>query len=177
MIKHTIPCKPLVEEIKQLITPTKEGRLYPLIIGEHGTGKTSLIKLAVNGTDEPKGVVYVDIPIQCGLEVDVTKAMQKALGWSLDQSIDSSEPVSSEEVLQVLSRHAIKYKQEYGRVPVLIVDNANRLARKHQELLDLFQDYAKDAADKGTVTVVFVSSKGRVPRRMMGKSIMFVVLF
>jgi len=79
--------------------------------------------------------------------------------------------------LQVLSRHAIKYKQEYGKIPVLIIDNANRLAQKKQELLDLFQDYAKDAADKGRVTVVFVSSEGRVPRRMMGKSIMFIALF
>jgi len=40
---------------------------------------------------KPKGVVYVDIPIPCDLEVDVAKAMQKALGWSPDQLIDSSE--------------------------------------------------------------------------------------
>ena len=78
--------------------------------------------------------------------------------------------------MQVLSRHAIKYKQEYGRIPVLIIDNANRLAQKNQELLELFQDYAKDSADERIVTVVFMSSEGRVPRRMMGKSIMFVVL-
>jgi chromosomal replication initiation ATPase DnaA len=85
--------------------------------------------------------------------------------------------VSLGEVLQVLSRHAIKYKQEYGKIPVLIIDNANRLAQKQQELLDLFQDYAKDAADKGRVTVVFMLSEGHVPRSMMGKSIMFIVLF
>ncbi|OLE53257.1 MAG: hypothetical protein AUG51_14040 [Acidobacteria bacterium 13_1_20CM_3_53_8] len=158
------PTQSLVEEIRQLITPAEKSRLYPLIIGEHGTGKTSLIKLAVNGIDEPKGIVYVDIPIKCGLEV---QAMQNALGWSPDQLIDSREPVSSEEVLQVLSRHAIKYKQEYGRVPVLIVDNANRLAQRQPEL----------AADNGTVTVVFVSSEGRIPRRMVRESIMFIVLF
>jgi hypothetical protein len=54
----------------------------------------------------------------------------------------------------------------------LIIGNANRLAQKKQELLDLFQDYAKDAVDKGRVTVVFVSSEGRIPRHMSGKSIM-----
>jgi len=80
---------------------------------------------------------------------------------------------SLEEVLQVLSRHAIKYKQEYGKIPVLIIDNANRIPPKQQELLDLLQDYAKDAADKGQVTIVFMSSEGRILRRMMGKSIMF----
>ena len=61
-IKHTIPRKALVEVIRWLITPAGEYRLYPVIIGEHGTGKTSLIKLSVNGMDKPKGVVYVDIP-------------------------------------------------------------------------------------------------------------------
>ena len=61
-ITYPIPRKAVVEEIRQLITPVGESSLYPVIIGEHGTGKTSLIKLAVNGMDEPKGVVYVDIP-------------------------------------------------------------------------------------------------------------------
>jgi hypothetical protein len=136
-----------------------------------------LIKLAVDGMDEnePKGIVYVDMPRKCGLEVQVANAMRNALGWSPDQLIDSSEPASLDEVLQVLSRHAIKYKQEYGRVPVLIIDNANRLAQQQQELLDLFQDYAKDTADDGTTTIVFMSSEGRVLRHMMGKSIMFMV--
>ena len=50
----------------------------------------------------------------------------------------------------------------------------NNLDRKHPGLLDLFQDYAKSAADDGIITVVFVSSEGRVPRHMMGKSIMFM---
>ncbi|KIX09924.1 uncharacterized protein Z518_01005 [Rhinocladiella mackenziei CBS 650.93] len=169
-IKYTIPRKGLVEEIKDIVTPTEEDRLYSLIIGEHGTGKTSLIKLVVNGMDEPKGVVYVRIPNRCSLEVDVARAMQKSLGWGLDPLIDPSEPATLEEVLQTFSRLTTKYKQEYGRAPVLIVDNANRLAQKLPELLDLFQDYAKDAADEGTAVVVYVSSEGWVPRRMMGRS-------
>ena len=89
-IEDTIPRKPLVEKIRQLITPAEESRLYPLIIGEHGTGKTSLITLTVDGIDEPKGVVYLDIPRKCDSE-DVVKAMQTTLGWSPDQVIDSSK--------------------------------------------------------------------------------------
>ena len=83
-IKHTVLSKPLVEEIRQLITPAEEGRLYPLIIGEHGTGKISLIKLAVDGMDKPKGVVYVDIPLERDSQVDIAEAVRMALGWSLD---------------------------------------------------------------------------------------------
>jgi hypothetical protein len=90
-IEHTIPRKPLVEEIRQLITPTDKGYGYPLIIGEYGAENTRLIKLAVNSMDEPKGVVYVDIPVDCELEVDVVNEIRNALGWGPDRLIDSSE--------------------------------------------------------------------------------------
>ena len=189
-IKDPIPREHL-EEIKQLITPAEEGRLYPVIIGQHGTGKTSLIKLAVNSIAEPKGIVYVDIP-ECENEGDVVRVMQTALEWSPDQLTDPPKcncnssflillkanrfaAASLGEILGVFSRFAIKYKKEYKKVPVLIIDNANKLAKQHQKLLDILQDYAKKAADEQTVTVVFVSSEGRVPRGMMRKSIMFVV--
>jgi hypothetical protein len=68
-IAYIMPRDPLVEGIKQAITPAEEDHLYPLIIGAHGTRKASLIRLAVNGMDEPKGVVYVDVPLECDLEV------------------------------------------------------------------------------------------------------------
>jgi Cdc6-like AAA superfamily ATPase len=83
---------------------------------------------------------------------------------------------SLQDLLGYLSDFAIKYKQEYKKAPVLIIDNANRLAQTQQELLNLLQDYAKDAADKKRLKVIFVSNEGRVARRMMGKSIMFIVL-
>jgi KaiC/GvpD/RAD55 family RecA-like ATPase len=91
VIEDIIPRKLLVEKIRQITTPAGRSRLYPVIIGEHGTGKTSLITLAVNGMDEPKGVVYVDIPRKCDSELDVVKAMQTTLEWSPDRAIDSNE--------------------------------------------------------------------------------------
>jgi type II secretory pathway predicted ATPase ExeA len=92
-VDFTVPREPLVEEIRKLITPSENSRHYPLILGEHGTGKTSLIKLAVDGINEnkPKGIVYVSIPIECNLEVQVARAMQAALGWSPNKLIDASK--------------------------------------------------------------------------------------
>jgi len=72
-----------------------------------------------------------------------------------------------EEILQYFSRAAFKYRQKHKKVPVLIIDNADRLVQDGQEMiLDLFQNYAKRASDQGTVTVVFVSSERSVPFRM-----------
>ena len=76
--------KGLDKEVEMCITPTEEPCLYPLIIGEHGTGKTSLIWLAIEDLEEPKGVVYVNIKSSTSF----AKAMQKALGWYPDPVID-----------------------------------------------------------------------------------------
>jgi hypothetical protein len=96
-IEDVIPHESVVEEVQTLITPTKKRRLYPIIVGEHGTGKTSLLKLAVGGMDKdrPKGVAYIDLPLQCNSEIDVVKAMQKGLGWSPDPVIDFERNYSS----------------------------------------------------------------------------------
>ena len=74
------------------------------------------------------------------------------------------------QVLSEFSDYATKYKQKYKRVPVLIINNANRLAQKQPWLLDQIQDYAKDNADNRRASVVFVSSEGCVPTRMMCNS-------
>ena len=90
MIEDIIPRKSLVEEIRQLTTPTATSRLYPLIIGEHGTGKTSLVKLAVDGIEKPKGVVYVDIPNDED-PGKITEALQKAFSWDPHLVFNSSK--------------------------------------------------------------------------------------
>ena len=60
--------------------------LYPLIIREHGTGKMSLIRLALNSLKEPKGVVYVDVPVH------FVKAMQRGIGYEPGSVLDLANP-------------------------------------------------------------------------------------
>src|SRR5436305_10660537 len=84
-------------------------------------------------------------------------------------SANELDALSFEETWDVFFYAAKKYWQEYKKIPVLIIDNANKFA---QEELEEVQDLAKSATDEGTATVVFVSSEGHVPRRMMGKQFM-----
>ena len=73
------------------------------------------------------------------------------------------------EVFRVFSRVALRYRDAHQAIPVLIVDNANKLP---ELLLAQFQDFAKEASDSGIATVIFVSSEGRIPRYMRGTSIL-----
>ena len=74
-------------------------------------------------------------------------------------------------VLELFSVVARKYRELYGKIPVLIIDNANKLPLEH---LWLFQDYAKVASDNGTAIVVFVTNEGSVLRHMIGNSILVI---
>ena len=71
-------------------------------------------------------------------------------------------------VLKTFTAAAKKYKELHGKVPILVVDNANRLAEYQPELLDTLQDVAKVASDRRTFRVIFISSEGNVPARMEG---------
>jgi hypothetical protein len=146
----------------------------------------------VNTLEEPKGIAYVDIPNDIDKDSAqdvVTDAMRNALGWTLDPVIESkrrkwsssfelvlpkangSIALSLYEVLKVFSCVALKYRQAHKNIPVLVVDNSNRLP---ESFLRQFQDYAKEAADNKIATIVFVTSEGRIPRRMRGTSILSI---
>ena len=77
-------------------------------------------------------------------------------------------------VLKAFTDAAIKYKKEYKKIPVLIIDNANRIV---PEQLNVIQDYAKSAADYGIANIVFISSEGHLLRYMRGKLFLFIALF
>ena len=61
------------------------------------------------------------------------------------------------------------YKTKHGNCPILIIDNASRLAVKNPELLNDLQDIAKDGADDRLFITLFVSSEGHAPAQLLGK--------
>jgi hypothetical protein len=76
------------------------------------------------------------------------------LGGFFRFEADRFAAVSLNQALEIVSHAALKYRRKHKKAPVLIIDNVNRLAQNQKESLDLFQDYAKLAADEGIVTVV-----------------------
>ena len=86
----------------------------------------------------------------------------------------NASTASLDDILEAFSSASIKYEMEYKKIPVLIIDNANRIV---PEQLNVIQDYAKSATDYGIANIVFISSKGHLPRYMRGKLFLFIALF
>lgn len=166
------------------MTPSPMGWLYPLVLGQHGFGKTILVHLAINALPSPKGVIYFDVASGVG-PVPFIAALQQSIGWYADLILDASKCMSSSVMVIVSEANSLaaldlsdlweafftaasKFKKEFGVIPVIIIDNANRLAINQPELLEMLQDYAKNATDSNSATFMFVS-EGLAPRIMMGK--------
>jgi polynucleotide 5'-kinase involved in rRNA processing len=57
-IDETLPREALVQEMENLISLSAKSRGYSLVIGEHGTGKTTLIERAIGELSMSKGVIH-----------------------------------------------------------------------------------------------------------------------
>ena len=161
-IEDTLPRKELVEEVWKIIKPHKHAQGYSLIVGEHGTGKSSLI-LTLNELGPPKGVVYLSILNTDDVDSNplvIADTLRDALDWRKDEtdSLGTTAPLQLLVIFRVFSTVSLKYRTTFHEIPVLIIDNANRLP---SPILAQFQDFAKEAADRGSV-----------PRTMRGTSIL-----
>ncbi|CAG8763918.1 18160_t:CDS:2, partial [Dentiscutata erythropus] len=118
---------------------------YFLILGEHGTGKTTLVQNTILNLQEPKGVAYFECPLNVK---DFAKNLSKHLDCEL-------YPFKLRDVIvQWITRK------------VLILDQVDRIAKDDPKFLGILQDFAKDCADKGSIVVVFIASEGISPQIM-----------
>ena len=128
-IEDTLPRKELVEEVRRIIKPHKHAQGYSLIIGEHGTGKSSLIQLALNELGPPEGVVYLNTDDVDSNPLVIADTLRDALDWRKDEtdSLGTTAPLQLLVIFRVFSTVSLKYRTAFHEIPVLIIDNANRL--------------------------------------------------
>jgi hypothetical protein len=166
---------------------------YKVIVGNHGTGKSTLVRKVAT---ETKGALYVFIPEKDEVKEGLCEALLNALGgerptvlikqfWQ--KFMDNGEPTTSaidgrltnphtgpkdtdlEGALDDFERAAARFKVETNRCAVLLLDNVNVIARKDPTLLCMLQAKAKFAADNDLYKIIFVCSDGVAPTRMKGK--------
>ncbi|KAF0416967.1 hypothetical protein F8M41_007369 [Gigaspora margarita] len=156
-----------------------------MILGEHGTGKTTLVQNTILNLQEPKGVVYFECPsnvkefaknltkhLDC--ELYPFKLRDVFVQWianSVRKEQGEHSEYSNWNLLSMqLLNTAYYYMKEYKRPIVLVLDQVDRIAKKDPEFLGILQDFAKDCADRGSLVIVFIASEGLVPQIMKSRS-------
>jgi archaellum biogenesis ATPase FlaH len=162
-------------QISTLLNTTRKSGNYFIINGEHGVGKSTLLKEACK--IYRSGVIYVSVDFDVktfgrkfghavgfNFDEDVTPLvlLYKTIGVTNRLELKIDEPIGSFfRMAPFLINAARAYKENNGRTPVVIIDNVNRLS--DDNLLDL-QRFAKDCADQKALVVIFVTSETNVLR-------------
>ncbi|CAG8516223.1 9456_t:CDS:2 [Ambispora leptoticha] len=81
-----IPRPKIVERLKRIFQPYEDQSYYYMVCGEHGTGKTTLTRIASSEVGD--GVVYVDIPSDFE---DLGEAFGKAINFAFEENISITE--------------------------------------------------------------------------------------
>jgi len=158
-----------VAEIQELISPSASGRYY-LITGEHGTGKTTLVRYACKNSQYP--ALYFDIPfntkelaIALGKKVDFDNQVHISFWKQLRRRLFSEEKEFKDRsdlslVLDSISLAGNVYAEKHKQPAVIFIDNLTILAKKDPETFELLVRFAKQEADNNTLIVTFVASEG-----------------
>jgi hypothetical protein len=180
--------RPIVENTLEQLFFGKGRAAYILIVGEHGTGKSTIVRRVIRERKGVNGAIYVNVPTNLTKFGDV---VSEAVAYSADfvelvagvrrrinaTTKEEREPLPSEEpmatwnsVSDSIKAASIKFHEKHGRPAVLIFDSSERIAKASPAFLAELQEFAKDMTDSGILRVVFVSSDGSVLAQLRGRS-------
>ena len=158
--------RPDVEtQLKEFFYPTPEDdpdASYVLIVGEHGTGKSTAVRRVVREREGINGAIYVSVPDDISYFGGVVAS---AVGMP-----DTEPSATWVRASLAIRGAAIKFYDKHKRPAVLIIDGVELFAEKNPEFLANLQDFAKDRTDEGSLRMVFVSSDGSVLEQLKRRS-------
>ncbi|RIA99368.1 hypothetical protein C1645_730976 [Glomus cerebriforme] len=130
-----------VNRLKKIFQPSRNQSFYHVISGEHGTGKSTLIKIASN--EVGCGVIYIDLPSNLS---ELGEAFGKAINCAFEKRIsitrkliqrfkENDEPKVSkwESAIRALNHASAVYKAKHNKPMVIIYDNVNCLVHTNQK--------------------------------------------
>lgn len=174
-----VPRAELHKSLQAILRPENASHSYAVIVGEHGTGKSTAVRKAARakGTDDANGVVYIEVGDVRSFAIDLASCLNTAVpeidwigalrrrlvmttGTQDKINIDlSKEPQETWlKIIGPLRAAADEFRRVHHRPMTLVIDGVHLFAAKDSSFLDKLQDFAKLAATTGNLQLVFVSS-------------------
>ena len=125
----------------------------------------------------PKGLIYFKVTEtenftkhlaeELNMKIAPSNLLDIALSYfspiyTLYYSLEDDQKKAFDTIVGVLRQAANGYQITTGRTPTLFLDGADLLAKNEKDLFSHILMQAKILANKGVLTIVFVSSKGSV---------------
>jgi KaiC/GvpD/RAD55 family RecA-like ATPase len=161
--------------VKLLVGNEAKPGSFNLITGEHGTGKSTIVKHCCK--EVGSGVLYVLVPSDPALFADkigktINYDFQHVSFWSQLRSkyFEKENRVSKSElnvVLDAISQASERFSEKHSRPAVLVIDNLTVLAKEDPATFTRLIRFAKEEADRRRLVVTFVSSEGHTPRKIL----------
>ena len=155
-----------------------------VVFGAAGTGKSNVLRHICKerydkSQSDPSGVLYVEL----GSDARFAHKIAETFGIPLEPSIievviakihpswkrhltlpQNDEITALAQVFSVIEEGGLLYKVTKEKVPVLIIDGADIVAKNNKKLFDGLLEWAKKCANEDSVLVVMGSSDGHVLR-------------
>ncbi|ORY50003.1 hypothetical protein BCR33DRAFT_713596 [Rhizoclosmatium globosum] len=172
--------RPSVEAaLERMVTPSKKPANYFVVVGETGSGKSTMMKAACSKVGG--GVIYVDVPEKTRNFGD---AFADAIGFKFHTPNNLSDwfyglvygpgpPLRKERwelPYEKFKELASWYRSTYGITPVLVIDNSDFLAKDSEKVLEILQRGAKGGIDENLFVAVFVAADGATQTHIESRS-------
>ena len=164
--ENAVPRLELHRKLVELFTQPQDDNFY-LITGESGSGKTTAIRKAA--IEVGAGVIYVDVPSSL---LSLPQAITKSFNYTEELNFWQTSSPICESVLATLSKVANDYYRLSQNKPlVLIIDNANQIAKQDLQLWTSLQYFAKTEAQANRIKIFFVTgTEEMIPTLYLGGS-------
>ncbi|CAI2190537.1 19455_t:CDS:2 [Funneliformis geosporum] len=174
VIGNLIKREDLEKRLKEMLRISSEMGTYFLIVGEHGTGKTTLVRNTILKLEKPKGVAHFECPsdinhfakklakhLNC--ELYTYRFRDVIMQWMTNairkEPVDNLKYPSWELLSMRLSNVASYYMRKHKRPIILVLDQVDRIAKQDPIFFGILQDFAKDHADRRSIIIVFIATR------------------
>ena len=185
-----IPRQELVRKIQGILRPPSadDEPVHPggyyLIEGQHGCGKTTILKRAL--VESGPGILYVPLGVDGDVSVSLYEALKISIYckgyWAklssylkLPSEICHDDPLDRLKfAFQILRQVATEIIQEERYIPAVVFDNLSQILKQQKfngmQVMAALQDTAKFISDDGLLIVVFASSGSGIPNLLNARS-------
>lgn len=151
----------LEQKLSKVLSPNPTNTFY-IINGQNGTGKTrtilELMESRIKSNELENWILYIPIRSPQTFSKDLYFTFNLRLEWYLKNLLSYTKNSILESILNDIEKATKAYNKQTGRLPVIVIDNVERMEENFKENLKILLKKANEWAKTNSVKIVFISN-------------------